>query len=301
MKVAVVGAGPLGQALAVLLKEAGQQVLLGYRKESVHGVPVSGDAAELAGFAELVVMAVPGWELEQAVRNLPLGPGHRVVVAGPGPEPVNGAWLHELVSRCSPALRVGVLAGTTHASEILSGGPCAAVVGSRFREVCDLMQAALHSPRCRVYTSEDPRGVQLASTFAGVVAVAVGVADGVQLGAGARALVISRGLAEATRLGGALGASPETFTGLAGLGDLLVSTTGEGHPAYQVGRQLAADRDVSQDDLFRQAGVALRLAAKAKVDLPLTRALVATAHRKIKAQEAFKLLMSRAARQGGEV
>lgn len=300
MKVAIVGAGPMGQALASVAMEAGTEVLLGYRSQSVRGIPTTSDPAELAAFAELVLFAVPAWELHATLGALPLGPQHRTVLCARGPDPESGTWLHELVPQLTPCLRVGMLAGPMVPTEVLSGHPGAAVIASPYAELRERTQQALHSPRCRVYKSDDIRGVELASAFARVLAVVAGVAEALQMGEAAHGLVTSRGLAEATRLGAALGAKRETFTGLAGLGEL-VASSGPHNLAFAAGQALVRGERHAEEDAFRSARALVRVAAPVKVELPLTEAIAAIATGEIDPREAFRALMERPALRGVEM
>ncbi|MCB9746026.1 MAG: glycerol-3-phosphate dehydrogenase [Alphaproteobacteria bacterium] len=299
MRVSIVGSGPLGQALGLLVQQAGHEPLLGFRDDPVRGLSTTTDPAALAAHAELMLLAVPGWELPELLGALPLGPEHRVVICGRGPAP-DGSFLTELVAARTPALRTGVLAGPTQPGEVLRSAPAAAVIASRYDALCAMTQEALHSPRCRVYTSSDPRGVELASAFARVFAAVVGMADAMKMGVSARGLVMSRGLAEASRLGAKLGGAPESFNGLAGLGDLVASASTEANLAYDAGRALVEARAIAEEEAFRVADVLVRLAAREGVDLPLTEAVHHIHSGALDPAAAFKDLMSRAAKKGGE-
>ncbi|MCB9758769.1 MAG: glycerol-3-phosphate acyltransferase [Alphaproteobacteria bacterium] len=300
MRVSILGAGPLGQSLAILAKAAGHEVLMGYRPDMVREIPVTGDPAALAAFSELVLLATPGWELATTLEALPLGPEHRAVVCGRGLDPSSGGWLSDLVARTTPALRVGVLAGPAEPTDILAGSPCAMVVASAFREVQRMVQSALHSPLCRVYTSDDPHGVELAAAFARVLALVVGMSEGMYMGPGARGLVVSRGLAEATRLGQALGTRAETFTGLAGLGDLVAASTSDTNLAYAAGKAIAAGRPHHEEVAPRVARLLVRRARDVGVELPLTEATCAILDGAVTPAQAFQELMGRKAVSGGE-
>lgn len=298
-RVSIVGAGPLGQSLGLLAQQAQSEPLLGFRDGPVRGLPTTKDPAELAAHAELILLAVPGWELPELLPSLPLGPQHRVVICGRGPAP-DGAFLTELVAARSPAIRVGVLAGPTQPGEVLRGAPAAAVIASRYDALGRATQAALHSPRFRIYTSQDPRGVELASAFARVFAAVVGMADAMKMGVSARGLVMSRGLAEAIRLGEVFGGKAESFNGLAGLGDMVASASTDTNLAYDAGRALVEARPVAEEEAFLVGRTLLQVAAPHRVDLPLTEAVVAIWSGKLDPAEAFRELMSRAAKTDGE-
>jgi len=190
---------------------------------------------------------------------------------------------------------VGALAGPALAAEVVNRRPSALVAASSFDEVCTLAQQALHSAICRVYTSHDLRGVELAGAAVGVLAVAVGMADVLNLGVGVRGVIVTRGLAEITRLGAALGAQEATFAGLAGVGDLVASGSHPEHPGYQAGARLG--RGSGGDAvILRNAKAVLTLARRNDVDLPLTAAIAAIAAGELRPRLAIDMLMRRDAR-----
>ena len=274
MIVGIVGSGAWGRALATLTAEAGNQPRVGYRGRPPGGFPGTPNLAALVAEADLTLVAVPPASVREVVRAARPGPGARVVIAARGVEPGTGAWLSDLVLEESAARRVGALAGPALAAEVLKRRPSAMVVASPYEEVCALAQRALHSPLCRIYTSRDLRGVELAGAMVQVLSVAVGVADGLDLGVGVRGVVVSRGLAEATRLGAALGAQPATFAGLAGVGDLVSCASHPDHPASAM----------------------LKLASDHEVGLPITEAIAAIASGRFTARLAMDALMRRDAR-----
>ena len=159
-----------------------------------------------------------------------------------------------------------------------------------------MAQQALHSPICRVYSSPDLVGVELAGAMVSVLSVAVGIADGLRLGVGVQGVIVTRGLAEARRLGRALGADDGTFAGLAGVGDLVACGNHPEHPGYIVGRALA--RTESSEHATRvtsEAGALLALGSRHGVELPLTQAIAAIASGRLEARLAIDMLMRREA------
>jgi glycerol-3-phosphate dehydrogenase (NAD(P)+) len=136
-----------------------------------------------------------------------------------------GLMVHEVRAQVAPDLRAGVLSGPSFALEVARGQPTALVAASEHAEVREALVAAFHNPSLRVYASDDVLGVEVGGAVKNVLAIATGLCDGLQLGLNARAALITRGLAEMTRLGVALGARAETFTGLSGLGDLVLPAT----------------------------------------------------------------------------
>ena len=292
MKVAVVGGGLWGQALSKLVQAAGNEVLLGVTgRKPRRKIPNTRDLAEAGDFAELVLLATGPAALKSALVELKLGPQHRVVVCTRGLQEHHGVWSTRLVQATTPALRAGVLAGPAHSTEVLEGKPCAVVVASEHASVCALTQSALHGPRCRVYTSNDPRGVELAGAMTRVVSVAVSLADRMHLGPGARGLVVSRGLAEAVRLAEAMGVGTSAFFGLAGVGDIVATIGDPSHPAMLAGLQ-------SDSEPIIAARAALSAGQRLGVDMPLTEAAVAVAAGRIQPAEALTWLMAREVKAG---
>jgi glycerol-3-phosphate dehydrogenase (NAD(P)+) len=232
----VVGAGSWGSGFACLLRDRGHEVVLAARdpeqaaaiRESarnpryVREADLTGiDATTLAeapiAGAELVVVAVPSAVFGEVVGALP---GEAPILSlTKGLDPATGERLSMLV-RDRP---VAVLSGPNIAEEIVRGLPAAAVVASADLELAVLLQVAINSPIFRVYVNEDVAGVELCAAAKNVIALAAGGADGLRLGDNAKAALVSRGLAEMRRLADAAGARPDTFAGLAGMGDLIVT------------------------------------------------------------------------------
>jgi glycerol-3-phosphate dehydrogenase (NAD(P)+) len=208
----VVGAGSWGTTFAQLLAERGHDVVLAGRRPPhvlVDEAPV--------GEAELVCVAVPSRAFRAVVDALP-GAAPRLILTK-GLDPTTGGRLSEVV-RGAP---VAVLSGPNHAEEVGQGLPAAAVLASTDEELALELQHALISPRFRVYVNTDVVGVELCAAAKNVIALAAGAVDGLEAGDNAKAALITRGLSEMARLGEACGARPETFAGLAGMGDLVVT------------------------------------------------------------------------------
>ena len=142
-------------------------------------------------------------------------------------DPTRGLMAHEVRAQVAPQLKAGVLSGPSFAQEVARGHPTALVAASEHASVRDALVAAFHSSTLRVYANEDIVGVEVGGAVKNVLAIATGLCDGLDLGLNARAALITRGLAEMTRLGLALGARAETFMGLSGLGDLVLTATGD--------------------------------------------------------------------------
>jgi len=212
-----------------------------------------------------------------------------------------GLMVHEIRAQAAPGLRAGVLSGPSFALEVARGQPTALVAASEHAEVRDALVAAFHSATLRVYANDDVVGVEVGGAVKNVLAIATGLCDGLQLGLNARAALITRGLAEMTRLGVALGARAETFTGLSGLGDLVLTATGDLSRNRKVGLLLAQGQTLAQavDSLGHVAeGVycartVVQRAAGLGVEMPIAQSVVALLDGKLQPAEAVAMLMGR--------
>jgi glycerol-3-phosphate dehydrogenase (NAD(P)+) len=212
-----------------------------------------------------------------------------------------GLMVHEIRAQAAINLRAGVLSGPSFALEVARGQPTALVAASEHAEVRDALVAAFHSATLRVYANDDVIGVEVGGAVKNVLAIATGLCDGLQLGLNARAALITRGLAEMTRLGVALGARAETFTGLSGLGDLVLTATGDLSRNRKVGLLLAEGKTLAQavDSLGHVAeGVycartVVQRAAGLCIEMPIAQAVVALLDGKLKPAEAVAALMGR--------
>ncbi len=248
MRCAVVGAGAWGTALARLLAFKGHDVRLwAYEVEVVSAINAARENAlflpgaplpenltathahrEALGGASLVVYATPAQHLRSiaAAGARYVQPGATLVVASKGVERGSLALMSDVIEHEVPDHDVVAISGPSFAVEVAAGLPTAVVAAARNPGAADAVQAAFSGTTFRVYTHDDLVGVELGGALKNVIAVATGIHDGVGLGANSRAALITRGLAEMTRLGVALGANPATFAGLTGLGDLVLTCTG---------------------------------------------------------------------------
>jgi len=261
-----------------LVLAAGNEPLIAYRdrkEKPPHLLPSTTDARAVAASCELLLVATSAKEVRQAVGLAQPGPNNRVVVTGRGLEPGTGLWLSQVVETCSPVLRVGALAGPAPVDEILNGGLCAGVVASPFDEVRQLIQQALHSSRYRVYQTDDLRGVELSSAIVPVLAMLIGVAKTLSgSGVGMHAMVLARGLAEASRVAQAVGGRGETVAGLAGMANLVATHGAPGSRYFDLGVRLARGEKVAPES-FAGARALRDIALACHAELPLTQALVA--------------------------
>jgi glycerol-3-phosphate dehydrogenase (NAD(P)+) len=201
----------------------------------------------------------------------------------------------------STGLKTGILSGPSFALEVAKGQPTALVAASELPEVRDALTQAFHSPTLRVYGSDDVAGVEVGGAVKNVLAIATGLCDGLQLGLNARAALITRGLAEMTRLGVALGADIETFMGLSGLGDLVLTATGDLSRNRKVGLLLAEGKTLSEavaslghvaEGVYCARTVSQR-ALSLGVDMPITQCVVKVLDGTLSAKQAVGLLMGR--------
>ena len=296
MRVVVVGAGSWGSAFSCLLRDHGHDVTLAARdpeqvaaiRESgrnpryVPGADLSGIAVEIipeapVADADLVVVAVPSAVFGEVVSALP--GASPVLSLTKGLDPATGARLSTLVGERP----VAVLSGPNIADGVVRGLPAAAVVASERLELAVLLQVAINSVIFRVYVNEDIAGVELCAAAKNVIALAAGGADGLGLGDNAKAALVSRGLAEMRRLAEAAGARPDTFAGLAGMGDLMVTCwapTGRNRRAGELIAQGAtADEAVARIGMVVEglttAPVIRDLSRRLGIELPITEGVCA--------------------------
>ena len=321
--VVVLGAGAWGTALAVAAARR-QTVLLWARDAHQAAAMQAGrvNARYLAGVAlppalhitadlpralaacgkGLVIIGTPTSGLRPTLALLPAGA--RVLWLCKGLEAGTGALGHEVAAALRPDLQCGVLSGPSFALEVAHGQPTALVAASGQATLAQAAVAALHDDNLRVYTSADPMGVEVGGAVKNVMAIATGIADGLQLGQNARAALITRGLAEITRLGLALGARAETFMGLSGLGDLVLTATGDLSRNRRVGLMLAAGQGLPQ--ILAELGhvaegvlTAPTLQARARalqVQMPITDAVVSVLQGQWSPAQALRQLMARESR-----
>ncbi len=334
MRILVLGAGAWGTALAVhaasrhaltlWARDESQAADMAGRRENTRylpgvafpeGLAVSHgtDVPHIAGLAsaqDLVIVATPMAGLRAMLIALQ---GTRAPVAwlckgfeaSQGGAP--GLLGHEVQAQVAPGLQAGALSGPSFAQEVARGQPTALVAASGHAAVREALVAAFHDRSLRVYANDDLPGVEVGGAVKNVMAIATGLCDGLGLGLNARAALITRDLGEMSRLGLALGARAETFMGLSGLGDLVLTATGDLSRNRQVGLLLAQGRTLQQaveslghvaEGVYSARTVAQR-AAGLGVEMPITQAVVGLLDGRLTPPEALAALMGREARAEG--
>ncbi len=328
MKIIVLGAGAWGTAVAISAARhpEGHGVVLWARsaEQAAHlqaarsnarylpgvGLPdglavVSGPVPEAVAGAALVIVATPMAALRGMLGQLR---GCAVPVAwlckgfeAAQAEGAPGLLAHEVRVQVAPELRAGVLSGPSFAQEVALAQPTALVAASEHADVRDMLVRAFHSPSLRVYANDDIVGVEVGGAVKNVLSIATGLCDGLQLGLNARAALITRGLAEITRLGLALGARAETFMGLSGLGDLVLTATGDLSRNRRVGLLLAQGQSLQQavDSLGHvaegvySARTVVQRARQLGVEMPISEAVLALLDGQLRPAQAVAALMER--------
>lgn len=326
MNVSVLGAGAWGTALAVSVaprhatrlwaRDGAQAAAMAATRQNARylpgialpdGLQVTDDLDAAIAHARdgLLVIGTPMAGLQPMLERLPASTAG-VVWLCKGFQGHTGRLGHEVARDVRPALtRVGVVSGPSFALEVARGQPAALVAASTDPALTQLAIDVLHSDRLRIYASSDPVGVEVGGAVKNVLAIATGIADGLQLGLNARAALVTRGLAEITRLGLALGARADTFMGLSGLGDLVLTATGDLSRNRKVGLLLAqglALPTILQELGHVAEGVAcaatvLQRARALQVDMPITTAVVDVLEGRVTPQQAIRALMAREAQR----
>lgn len=325
MKIGVLGAGAWGTALAahaaarndvrLWARDAAQAERIAASRRNERylpgvalpaGVRVDADLDRVLEHVDgsLLLIATPMSGLDEMLGRLPAGLDASVLWLCKGLQQSTGRLGHEIAGAVAPGQRAGVLSGPSFAIEVARGQPTALVAASLDKRVRDDAVAALHGAGMRIYTSSDPVGVEVGGAVKNVLAIATGIADGLGLGLNARAALVTRGLAEMTRLGVALGAEAATFTGLSGLGDLVLTTTGDLSRNRTVGLRLATGQPIAAvlselghvaEGVF-SAAMVLQRARRSGVEMPIVDAVVRVLDGELRPADALAQLMRRDAR-----
>jgi len=329
MKISILGAGAWGTALALALAERHQVLLWGRNQNTMSEIAANREnRTYLVGFPLPAGMGITS-DFDEAMAHVALTANQEegllivaTSVAGLRPlllqmqksKPANLVWLckgfeettrllpHQVVQQTlGTDIAIGALSGPSFAQEVASGMPCALTIASDSPALRERVVSALHAQNIRVYSSDDVIGVEVGGAVKNILAIATGIIDGLGLGLNARAALITRGLAEITRLGVALGGHVETFMGLAGMGDLILTCTGDLSRNRKVGLGLAQGKqlDTIVTELghvaegVRCAQAVRALAADLGIDMPITNAVAAVLFDGDSARDMVKRLLAR--------
>ena len=322
-RLAIIGGGAWGTALATVIRRAGGSVRLWARDPDVvaainrrhenavflpgialdPAIAASTDLAEAVVHADAALLVVPAQFLRGVLAALVphLAPGVPVLLCAKGIETQSLATMSELAAEVAPAAPVAVLSGPSFAAEVARDLPTAVTIASNDAALADAFVAGLGSPRFRPYRSTDPIGVEIGGAVKNVMAIACGVVAGRRLGDNARAALITRGLAEIVRLGVAKGGEAETFRGLSGLGDLVLTCNAAQSRNFALGSALGAGTSLAEALAGRRsvvegvatAGAVARLAAHLGVEMPITAAVDSALHRAIAIDALIESLLAR--------
>ncbi|MBV9744819.1 MAG: NAD(P)-dependent glycerol-3-phosphate dehydrogenase [Acidobacteriia bacterium] len=328
-RLAVVGAGSWGTALALVLAPKFERIRLwvyepdlavrmadtrendlylpGFRLPE--NIEITGSVASAVEGAEIVVSAVPSQFVRPVYRQMlsALTPETLFVSATKGIENESLALpsevIAEVVTPTFPA-RIAVLSGPSFAREVAALAPTAIVIASEDEGVSQCIQTSFSGPSLRLYTSSDPKGVEIGGSIKNVIAIAAGVVHGLGLGCNALAALVTRGLAEMTRLAVALGGKPQTLAGLAGLGDLVLTCTGDLSRNRAVGVELAMGRGLGEilgsmrmiAEGVKTTTSAWELASRHSIEMPITEQMYQMLYYDLPPREAVRRLMERALR-----
>jgi glycerol-3-phosphate dehydrogenase (NAD(P)+) len=321
--VAVLGSGSWGTALAAVLARNGVPTTLWGRDpdaiaamiatrrnarylpdlELPAALKLTADLASAVAGAGVVLIVTPshafGELLERLVPLFPQGAG--LAWATKGFDPASGRFLHELVGERLPGTPAAIVTGPSFAREVAQGLPTAVTVHSATPPFAQLVADLLHAPHFRAYTGSDVVGAELGGAMKNVLAVATGVADGMRLGLNARAGMITRGLNEMLRLGAVIGARAETLMGLAGLGDLVLTCTGDLSRNRRLGIALGRGVPLKQAvaeigqvvESVETADTVMRLARAHSLDLPIAHGVQRVLREEITPAEGLRELLAR--------
>ena len=322
-KIAVIGAGSFGTALAMTLAGKGHDVTMWARraeqiaemrdkKTNEHYLPgveipaeikFTGDIADAASGKDILLFAVPAQKFREVFAEAMkhVDAGVPVVNVAKGIEKGSLLRLSEVAEEIAPECNYIALSGPSHAEEVARKLPTTVVVAAKDHDIAVEIQEIFSTDRFRVYTNEDLIGVELGGALKNIIALGAGISDGLKFGDNAKAAMMTRGITEMTRLGIALGAKKETFSGLAGIGDLIVTCTSmhsrNRRCGILIGEGLAVDEAVEKVGMVVEglstAEAADMLAERCGVEMPITACICHMIQGKISANEAVEILMGR--------
>lgn len=325
MKISVIGAGSFGTAMSIVAARCGNEVKLWAHDPKIaatirststnptylghvpiaDGVDATHDLADAAAFADTIFMVVPSHHYRGVLEQMRDSIEQPVTIIS-GTKGIENETLERMSEITSSVLgdklkAFGVLSGPTFALEAARGDPTAAVIASRDSECAQMIQKVMSGHLFRLYHSDDVVGVELAGSLKNVIAIAAGVLEGLGLGFNTTAALITRGLHEITRLGVAMGGRPETFAGLAGMGDLVLTCTGSLSRNRRLGAALGEGKSLTEmlsetrevAEGVRTSKSANALAQQYKIDMPITTEMYRVLYENESPRDAIKRLMTR--------
>ena len=322
-KVTVIGSGSWGTALAVMLAENGHEVLIWSRRQDavdellqerknekyLPGVTIpdsiraTTDRNTAVQGADIVILAVPSRAVAETVRDFSpyLKTWQILVNVAKGLEPGTLLLLSDVIKREAPQCEVCVLSGPSHAEEVARKVPTACLIACENEAVAKLVQEEFANPRFRLYTNTDLIGVEIGAALKNVMALAAGMSDGLGFGDNTKAALMTRGMAEMKRLGMAMGGKAETFAGLSGIGDLIVTCTSMHSRNRRAGILLGQGKSLQEtlDEVkmvvegVNTVQTACQLAEKYRVSMPITESIYAVLFEGKNVEDAVLELMTR--------
>ena len=322
-KVTVIGSGSWGTALAVMLAQNGHEVMIWSRRQDAvdellidrknerylpgieipENIQATTDREAAVKGAEIIILAVPSRAVAETVRDFsPYFKEWQILVnVAKGLEPGTLLCLSEVIQREAPQCEVCVLSGPSHAEEVARGIPTTCLITCEKEEVAKVVQEDFANSRFRLYTNTDMVGVEIGAALKNVMALAAGMSDGLGFGDNTKAALMTRGMAEMKRLGIAMGGKPETFAGLSGIGDLIVTCTSMHSRNRRAGILLGQGKTLQEtlDEVkmvvegVNTVQAACALAEKYNVSMPITQAIYGVLFEGDNVQEAVINLMTR--------
>ena len=320
-KIAIIGSGSWGVALATYLANVGNQVkiwsfseeekdLINNEKKCKFlpdliipdNIYCSTSYEEVIKDTEFILHVTPSKFTRSTFKQYKQYVGEKpVIICSKGFEKETLKTLDEVIEEELPNVKVGVLSGPSHAEEVSIGVPTALVMASKYNEVLDMLQETFMSEKMRIYTSNDVKGVELGGALKNIIAFCAGVAAGIGLGDNSFAALITRGLKEISRLGIKLGGELETFYGLSGLGDLIVTCLSEHSRNRKAGKLIGQGKTLEETkkevgmviESIDNIDVAYQLGKINNIEMPIVNAVYEVLYNKLDPQEAVKNLMTR--------
>ncbi len=326
-KLAFIGGGSFGTALAALTCNKGLDVLIYDRDPSVveninrhrknhkylagtplpPGLRASNDLKEVMNFGDIIVLSVPSHVIRTICKQIKsyIRPQQLIVSIAKGIEEGSLKRLSQVIEDEIPTNEVVVLSGPSHAEEVVQNIPTTVVVSSKSMEAANKVQDVFMSDKFRVYTNSDLVGVEIGGAVKNIIALAAGVCDGIGYGDNAKAALMTRGMSEIIRMGVSMGGKPETFSGLSGMGDLIVTCTSmhsrNRRAGILIGKGMPLDKVLEEIGMVVEGVKACKafyeLSRELKVSMPITETLYAVLYKGLKPEKGVHDLMTRDKKQ----